>query len=130
MSASNNDTIEGELESKRERAWEEFDSSKVQITNHFKVVPKISRSLSALKKSTYSSSIGTLMKVDLEDPVATTKSKTYIYLVVDIPPDRDYIVRYRMVLSRLFSVMRSANLDAVIILYDSHPKYSDSKITN
>ena len=39
MSISNIDTIEGELESKRKRIEEEIDSSKVQITNHFKAVP-------------------------------------------------------------------------------------------
>ena len=130
MSTSNIDTIEGEVESKRKRTEEGINSSKVQITNHFKAAPKMSKSLSALKKSTYSSSTGTPMKVDLEDLVITTTLKIYLYLVVDVPPNKDYIVRHRMVLGRLVSAIRSADPDAIIILYDSHPEHSDSKINN
>ena len=130
ISTSNIDTIEGELESKRKRTEEGIDSSKVQITNYFKVALKMSKFLSALKKSTYFSFTGIPMEVDLDDLIITTILKTYLYLVVDVPPDKDFIVRYRIVLGRLVSAMRSADPDAVIILYDSHPVHSDSKINN
>ena len=130
MSTPNNDTTEGEFESKRKKVEEGIDSSKVQITDYFKVVPKISRFLLALKKSIYSSSAGTLIEVDLKDLVTTTKSKTYLYLVVNVPPDKDYKVRHRMVLSRLFLAMKSADLDAVIIPCDLHPEHSDNKNNN
>ena len=37
----------------------------------------------------------------------------------DVLPDRDYIGRYRVVLSRLFSAMKSTDPNVVIILYES-----------
>ena len=70
------------------------------------------------------------MEVDFEDPVITTKSKTFLYLVVDIPPDKNYIARYRRVLIRLLSVIKSADPDVVMIPYDLYLEYSDTKINN
>ena len=70
------------------------------------------------------------MEEDSTDPVSLTNSMTYLYLVLNISPNKDYIVRYRIVLSRLFSVMKLADPDSVIIPYDSHLEYSNSKINN
>ena len=55
------------------------------------------------------------------NPVCTGTMITYLYLMVDVPPDRDYIGRYRTVLSKLFSSMKSADPNAVIIPYKSLP---------
>ena len=35
--------------------------------------------------------------------------------MVDVPPDKDYIGRYRLVLSRFFTSIKTANPDAVML---------------
>ena len=93
-----------------------------QITNHFEPKPKMSKSPSALKKSTYTNSISQEVIEDSNDPVCIGSSMAYSCLMVDVPPDRDYTGRYRMVLGRLFSSMKSADPNAVIIPYKSTPE--------
>ena len=62
---------------------------------------------------------------DNNDPVCTETMTTYLYLMVDVPLDRDYIGRYRTVLSRLFSSMKSTDPNIVIIPYKSLPDWED-----
>ena len=49
------------------------------------------------------------MTVDLIDLVCIGSVMTYLYLIVDIMIDRDYIERYWVVLSRLFSSTKAAD---------------------
>ena len=98
---------------------DEAERLKTQITSHFKPQLKIAKSLPALRKSIYTSSTGTEVIEDSNDLVCAGSSITYLYLMVDVSLNRDYIGRYRVVLSRLFSAMKSADLNAVIIPYKS-----------
>ena len=86
------------------------------------MIPKIPKSPSALKKSTYTTNAAQEELEDHIDLVCTGNIITYLYLMVDIPPDRDYIGRYRIVLNRLFSSMKSADPNAAIIPYESLPE--------
>ena len=92
------------------------------------MIPKTPKSPSALKKSTYTMNTTQEELEDNNDPVCTGTMTTYLYLIVDVPPDRDYIGRYRTVLSKLFSSMKSADPNAVIIPYESLPEQEDSFI--
>ena len=121
MSASFSGDIQEEIDSKKRKMLDATDKHKAQITSHFKTIPKTPKSPSALKKSTYTMNATQEELEENNDPVCTGTMTTYLYLMVDVPPDRDYIGRYRMVLSRLFSSMKSTNLNAVIILYKSLP---------
>ena len=58
---------------------------KTQITSHFKPQLKMVKSPLALRKSTYTSSTGTEVTEDSNDPVHTGSSITYLYLMVDMP---------------------------------------------
>ena len=95
------------------------DKHKAQITSHFKMIPKMPKSPSALKKSTYTLNPPQEELEENNNLVCTGTMITYLYLMVDVPPDRDYIGRYRTVLSKLFSSMKSTNPNAVIIPYES-----------
>ena len=68
------------------------------------------------------------VEMNLTGLVCTTSSIIYLYLVLDVPLNRDYIGRYRLILSRLFSAMKRANSNAVITLYDSQPECLNNKI--
>ena len=77
--------------------------------NYFKVQLKVLKSLLALSKSTRRSTIDSEGTVGLMDLVYTGLTITYLYLIVDVSPDRDYMKRYRVVLSRLFSSIKTAD---------------------
>jgi len=79
----------------------------------------MSKSLSALKKSIYTTNAASDELEDYNDLVCIGTLITYLYLMVDVPLYRDYIERYRIVLSRLFSSMKSADPNVVIIPYES-----------
>ena len=101
---------------------DETGKPKAQITSHFKMIPKMSKSPSALKKSTYTTSAALDELEDHNDPVYTGTLITYLYRIVDVPLDRDYIEKYRIVLSRLFSSIKSADPNIVIIPYEFTPE--------
>ena len=86
--------------------------------NHFKVQLKAPKLLSALRKSTYTSIMDFEETVHLMDLVCTGSAITYLYLIVYVPPDRDYIEKYRVVLSRLFSSIKANNLHVMILLME------------
>ena len=115
------DSFQLELENKKRKVRVISNGLKADIMNHFKAwpkVPKASKSLLALKKSTYTSTIDSEGIVDLMDLVYTGLAITYLYLIVDILLDRDYMKRYRVVLSRLFSSIKATNLQVIILLYE------------
>ena len=95
---------------------------KAQITSHFKTIPKIPKSLSTLKKIIYTTNAAQEELEDHNDLVCIGTMITYLYLMIDVPLDKDYIGRYRIVLSRSFSSMKSTNPNAVIIPYESLPE--------
>ena len=119
MSASFSGDIQEEIDSKKRKMLDATGKYTAQITSHFKTIPKTPKSPSALKKSTYTMDATQEELEDNNNPVCTGTMITYLYLMVDIPPDKDYIGRYRIVLSRLFSSMKSADPNAVIIPYES-----------
>ena len=116
-----------EIDSKKRKMSDEAKRLKTQITSYFKLQPKMAKSPPALRKSTYTSSTSIEVTEDSNDLVYIGSSITYLYLMVDVSPDRDYIGRYRVVLSRLFSAMKSTNLNVVIILYESTPVQLDDE---
>ena len=122
MSTSFSGDIQEEIDSKKRKILDATGKSKAQITSYFKTIPKMPKSPSALKKSTYTMNATQEELEDNNDLVCTGTMITYLYLMVDVPLDKDYIGRYRIVLSRLFSSMKSANPNAVIIPYESLPK--------
>ena len=128
MSASFSGDTQEEIDSKKRKMLDANDKRKSQITSHFQMVPKTPKSLSALKKSIYTMDATQEELEENYDPVCTGTMITYLYLMVYVPPDRDYIGRYRTVLSKLFSSMKSADPNAVIILYESLLEREDSFI--
>ena len=63
------------------------------------------------------------------DSVCIGSKITYLYLIIDIPPDKDYIERDRVVLSRLFSSIKATDPQVVILLYDALLEQSNNKNT-
>ena len=82
---------------------------KSNIINHFKAQPKVPKFLYALRRSIYISIKIPKGIVDNNLPISNGRCF----------PDRDYIERYRVVLSRLFLSMKATNLQAVILLYEA-----------
>ena len=94
MSTSILGDIQEEIDSKKRKISDKAERLKTQITSHFKLQLKMAKSPLALRKSTYTSSISTEVIEDSNDPVCTESSITYLYLMIDMPLDRDYIERY------------------------------------
>ena len=112
---STSSTTQEELDNKKRKVAIDTNSTKTTIISHFNIEPKTLQSPPILKKSIYIRNTKPGETVDLQDPVCFGLSVTYLYLIVDIPPDRDYIERYRIVLTRLFSSIRLADPNATII---------------
>ena len=77
--------------------------------------PREPKSTPALKRSAHEKNTIPDAVVDFVDPVCAGLSVTYLYLIVDILLDRDCMQRCRITLSRLFSSIKSANPQAIII---------------
>ena len=114
MSASITSDAKEEIDAKKRKSVEEVETSKTHNANHFQTKPKMAKSPSALKNSSHAANSVLDIKIDLTDPVHTTFLTTYLCLVLDVPPDRDHIGRCRLILSRLFSAMKSSDWNAVI----------------
>ena len=94
-------------------------SSKTHITNHFKIETKIARLPSILRRIMYVTYSIPDVEMNMTGSICTASSIIYLYLVLDIPLDRDYIGRYKLILGKLFAAIRITNPIAVIILYNS-----------
>ena len=79
-------------------------------------------------KSTHTASSVLDIEMNLTDPALTASLTTYLHLALDVPPDRDCIGRCRLILSRSFSAMKSADPNEAIIPYDSQPERSNSRV--
>ena len=53
MNTSFSGDLQDEIDRKKRKMLDKTGKPKAQITSHFKMIPKISKSLSALKKITY-----------------------------------------------------------------------------
>jgi len=93
------------------------------ITNHFPVAPKPPPSSPILKEGKYSST-GDNVPVS-ENKVFRGGELSYLYLMLDIPSDRDCVEKYRMTLTRLLSAIRQADPKAVIVQYKATHRFSD-----
>ena len=82
------------------------NGAKNDIIKHFKVQLKVLKSPSALRISTYTNTTNSGVTVDLIDLVCIGSAVTYLYLMVDVPLDKYYIERYRVVLSRHFLLLK------------------------
>ena len=91
MSTSFSGDIQDKIDSKKRKILDKTGKSKAQITSHFKTISKMSKSPSALKKSTYTTSTAPDGLEDHNDLVCIGTLITYLYLIVDISLDRDNI---------------------------------------
>jgi hypothetical protein len=57
MSTSFSDDTQDKIDRKKKKMLDETGKPTAQITSHFKMIPKISKSLSTLKKSTYTTNV-------------------------------------------------------------------------
>ena len=109
MSALIPDVTQEELNSKKKNVRISIDNVKKDLWGFLKVKGKELKSLLILKKITCSSN-GFLEVVDLMDLMCSGKSLMCLCLMMDIPQERDYTERCRLILGTLFSSIKSANL--------------------
>ena len=128
MSASITGDTQEEIDIKKRKLVEEVETSKIHITDHFHLQPKMTKSPSALKKSSYATNTVPDVDMDLTDPLYTALSTTCLHLVLDFPPDQDYVGRCRLNLSRLFSAMTSADPNVAMLPYSSKPERAACKV--
>ena len=102
VSATIIDYMQKDIDSKRRKVDNGPESSKFQITHQSTQDLKISRFILASRNNSYFSIRSLNAVADLTNLACTASSKTHLYLVVDVLPNRDYIVRCRIALSRLF----------------------------
>ena len=53
---------------------------------------------------------------------------TYLYLMIDIPMDRNHVERYRIIVTKLLSEIRQADPEAVLVQYEATPRYVGTEI--
>ena len=114
--------IEEDPENKKRKTADE--GARSTITNHFPVMSKTPTSPPILKEGRYSNPTHNLTKDSSKDKVFVGSTLTFLYLMVDIPSDKDHVERYRIVLTRLLSAIRQADPTAVLVQYETKPKYS------
>lgn len=114
--------MDEELENKKRKATAE--GARSTITTHFPVAPKSPSTPPILKEGRYSSSNEEHKADETKNKVFIGLTLSYLYLMIDIPSDRDHVERYRIVLTRLLSAIRQADPKAVIVQYEASLKYS------
>ena len=67
-------------------------------------------------------------EVNLMKEVSSNNRKTYLYLVLELPPKRLYIERYRIVLGKSMEVVHTADLIVVIAQYKDDLEVSVAKV--
>ena len=85
------------------------------ITNHFKPV---SRKQQRVLKSALKQNKEGEKQPDLTKLVNTTTKKICLHIVVNIPLEIDSVLVYRKVLGKFIIVMKNADPDEVVILYE------------
>ena len=107
--------MEEDLENKKRKAIAEGATT---ITKHFPVVDRQATSPPILKAGRYSNHTEDKPQERNRDETFAGLSLSYLYLMLDIPPDRDYVERYRIILARLISSLQQADPTAVIVQCD------------
>lgn len=126
MSAA--DTTQEELESKKRKAAAVCNGTNSTITSHFSVEPKKPRSPPKLKDSKHAKGAHSNdSTVNLTDKVCTGLSASYLFLMVDVLPDRNHVARCRIILTRLLSAIKLADPKATIFLCAAKPESSNNK---
>ena len=67
-------------------------------------------------------------EVELIKVVLSNNKKTYLYLVLELPPKRLYIEGYRIVLKKFVKAVRFTDPIAVIVQYEDSLEVSDRKV--
>ena len=114
--------IEEDPENKKRKTND--GGAKTTITNHFPVVPKTPPSPPILKEGRYSNPKQDLTKDMSKATVFIDSTLTFLYLMIDVPSDRDHVERYCIIVTRLFSAIRQADPTVVLVQYETQPKYS------
>ena len=102
---------------KKRKAAEKEESSKGQIDECFQRSQKL-KAPSALRTSTHAVTPTKTGREEQSESKCKGKAAACLYVMVDAPPDKDYAGRYRLVLTRLFTLMRNADLDAVFLPHE------------
>ena len=109
-----------------EKKLEEEKAKKHDITSCFQIVDKKLRNINKqAKNNVLKNSSRTENKKDLTTPVNTTTKKTYFYLELDTPRERDYVARHKNVVGKLFKLIKEEDLDAVITYYEDQYEKSN-----
>ena len=74
MSASITGDTQEEIDIKKRKLGEEVEISKIHITDHFHAQPKMAKSPSALKKSSYATNTVLDVNMDMTDPLCIALS--------------------------------------------------------
>ena len=112
--------MDEDTENKKRKAAPAGASS--TITNHFPVAPKPPPSSPILKEGKYSSQENKVLNT--ENKVFRGGALSYLYLMIDIPSDKDYVEKYRITLTRLLSAIKQADPKSVIVQHEATPRYS------
>ena len=115
-------TIGEDSDNKKRKS--DTEGARSTITNHFPVTPKTPTSPPILKEGKYSKLREEQKEDDAKDKVFIGSALSYLYIMIDIPSDRDHVEKYRLVLTKLLTTIRQADPTAVIVQYETLPKYS------
>ena len=113
--------IEEDQENKKRKTTRE--GAKTTIANHFPVVSKTPTSPPILKEGKYSNSNEDSTKDNPSNMVFMGSTLTYLYLMIDIPMDRNHVERYCIIVTKLLSEIRQADPEVVLVQYEMTPKY-------
>jgi hypothetical protein len=118
--------IEDDQDSKKRKTTRE--GATTTITNHFPVVARTPTSPPILKEGKYSNSNEDSTKDNPSNTVFMGSTLTYLYLMIDIPMDRNHVERYRIIVTKLLSEIRQADPEAVLVQYEATPRYVGTEI--
>ena len=92
--------MEEDLKAKK-RKLAPSEAAKATITGHFPIKPKSPPSPPILKEDRYSNLNQEEKDNNTKDKVCMGLVLSFLRLMIDIPPDRDYVEQCRLVLTRL-----------------------------
>ena len=124
----NQNSTEEKNDIKKQKVEEE-KASKEQITTYYQLVEKSRKSKPEQKRKSMLKNTSRVEKeVDLIKTVVISAKKTYLYLVVDTLPERDYITGYRKVLGKFITTVKNIDLDAIVTYYEDQSEKLNSRI--
>ena len=118
MDALVQDCPQEELDSKK-RKDRILTNNRMKDSAGFQKVPGKGLKLPILKRSTCSKKDIPVQVVDLMDLTCSGKSLACLCLMIDVPLGKDHVKRHRLILERLFSSIKSVDLQSVIMSFET-----------